>query len=349
MSHGNQANLIEKIAYVEMYVGNIFQAKAFFANAMKFEPIATKKNEETLTCLLKQGDIHLLLTSSLKQDSAVAQHLIEYGDSIKRIAFWVNDVEVCVNNTINKGAQLIDNVQIRDGILSATINVFNYVEHVFLQYDPKEQIPGFEYQSAPSSSEPMIFNIDHIALCHPRNTIGNWVKFYQECFGFNVNTNEDIYAEESGMHIIIMQSPNGRVNLPLVEPSSEHSRLNSYLAYNHGAGVHHIAFETDDIIQAVQHYESHHGELRKALPKYFEEVKAIYPDQVDNINKLAPHGIMLEQDDKGILFQIFTKPVVTRPTLFLEFIQRDVCEGFGSVNIKALYDTLEAEKVSNAG
>jgi 4-hydroxyphenylpyruvate dioxygenase len=348
MNHENQANLIEKIAYVEMYVGNIFQAKNFFATAMKLEHVATTKTEETITCLMKQEDVNILLTSSLNKDSVVAKHLAEYGDSVKKIAFWVNDVERCVNNTVNKGAKIVDEPQNRDGVLTASIEVFNYVEHVFLELDSNKKIPGFDYDTSRISNQPIVFNIDHIALCHPRNTIKNWVEFYQECFGFTENKNEDIYAEESGMHIIIMQSPNGRVNLPLVEPSSEHSRLNGYLNYNHGSGIHHIAFETNDIIQAVQHYERNHGELRKALPKYFEDVKSIYPDQIENIEKLAPHGIMLEQDDKGILFQIFTKPIVTRPTLFLEFIQRDVCEGFGTVNIKALYDTLEIEKMSNA-
>lgn len=342
-----QDNLIEKVAYVEMYVGNIFQAKTFFANAMKFQHIATKASEDTMTCLMKQGDIHILLTSSLNKESSVAQHLNEYGDSVKKIAFWVADVETCINNTISKGAKLTAKPQEEEGIVSASIEVFNYVEHEFLQTNRNHKIPGFNYNGAVLSNTPMIFDIDHIALCHPRNTIKQWIDFYKDCFGFSENKNEDIYAEESGMHIIIMQSPNGRVNLPLVEPSSDHSRLNSYLSYNHGAGVHHIAFETNDIIHAVQHYEKNHGELRKAKPSYFDDVKKLYPNQIDNIEKLAPHGIMLEQDDKGILFQIFTKPVVTRPTFFLEFIQRQVCEGFGTVNIKALYDTLEVEQQSH--
>jgi 4-hydroxyphenylpyruvate dioxygenase len=50
---------------------------------------------------------------------------------------------------------------------------------------------------------------------------------------------------------------------------------------------------------------------------------------------------MLDEDEKGILFQIFTKPIGTRPTMFLEFIQREKCEGFGTANIEALYETLE--------
>ena len=121
-------NLIEKIAYVEMYVGNLFQAENFFANAMKFKHVAKKMSNYTLTCLMKQGDIHILLTSSMNKDSAVAKHLVEYGDSIKKIAFWVNDVKTCVNNTVNKGAKLVDKPYDNEGVLTASVEIFNYVE-----------------------------------------------------------------------------------------------------------------------------------------------------------------------------------------------------------------------------
>ena len=335
-------NLIEKIAYVEMYVGNIFQAKNFFSNAMKFEHIATKKTKDTVSYLMIQGNIHILLTSSLNSESQVAAHINKFGDSIKKISFWVHDVNQCFNNTVTRGALPILSPQKKEGIHTASVDVFNALEHEFLQISSIQKIPGFEYDENTLQKNPMLYNIDHIALCHPSNTIHKWVKFYREAFSFFENKNEDIYSEESGMHIIIMKSPNGRVNLPLVEPSAEKSPLHTYLKYNQGPGVHHIAFETDNIIDAVKYYEQHHGELRKALPRYYEEVKQSYPNQKENIDRLAPYGIMLEEDQKGVLFQIFTKPVVTRPTFFLEFVQREVCEGFGTVNIKALYETLEA-------
>ncbi|MBA2655832.1 MAG: VOC family protein [Tatlockia sp.] len=342
MNQKSDLDLIEKIAYIEMYVGNIFQAKNFLINAMKFEHISIKKNENSLSYLMKQGDIHILLTSSLLKDTEVANHLIEFGDSIKKISFWVHDVDTCFNNTVSKGAKPIFSPEKKAGVRTASVDVFNSLEHEFLQISSLDKIPGFDYDETIIQVNPMLYNIDHIALCHPSNTIGKWVKFYQDAFNFSENKNEDIYSEESGMHIIIMKSPNGRVKLPLVEPSAEKSPLHTYLKYNHGPGVHHIAFETDDVIAAVNHYEQHGGELRKAAPAYYEQAKITYPDQIENIGKLAPYGIMLEQDQKGVLFQIFTKPVVTRPTLFLEFVQRDFCEGFGTVNIKALYETLEA-------
>lgn len=349
MPSENALNLIEQLAYIEMYVGNIFHAKNFFTNALKFKHVATKKTENSITCLMQQGNVNFLLTSSLTEKNEITEHLNKYGDCIKRLAFWVNDIEKCVENTIKHGSTLITPLVEENGIKSASINVFSYVEHEFLCAQNKNKLPGFDYPEVNVESDSMIINIDHIALCHPAGSISHWVNYYKNCFGFTENKNEDIYAEESGMHIIIMQSANGKVNLPLVEPSSKYSRLNSYLQYNQGAGVHHIAFETNDIVNAVSHYEKNHGELRKAMPKYYDEMKKLYPSQVDNIDKISPYGIMLEEDEHGVLFQIFTKPVVTRPTFFMEFIQRNICEGFGTVNIKALYDTLEVETQSQAG
>jgi 4-hydroxyphenylpyruvate dioxygenase len=52
-------------------------------------------------------------------------------------------------------------------------------------------------------------------------------------------------------------------------------------------------------------------------------------------------GVLIDQDDNGILLQIFTKPIGDRPTLFFEIIQRvgcmekgtqkPGCGGFGKV------------------
>jgi 4-hydroxyphenylpyruvate dioxygenase len=42
--------------------------------------------------------------------------------------------------------------------------------------------------------------------------------------------------------------------------------------------------------------------------------------------------------------QIFTKPVESRPTLFLEIIQRKLARGFGGGNIRALFEAVEREQ-----
>jgi 4-hydroxyphenylpyruvate dioxygenase len=46
----------------------------------------------------------------------------------------------------------------------------------------------------------------------------------------------------------------------------------------------------------------------------------------------------------GYLLQIFTKPLVDRPTVFFELIERHGSLGFGIGNFKALFEAIEREQ-----
>ena len=50
------------------------------------------------------------------------------------------------------------------------------------------------------------------------------------------------------------------------------------------------------------------------------------------------------EPDEGYLLQIFTKPIVDRPTMFFEIIQRKGAQSFGKGNFKALFESIEAEQ-----
>ena len=56
------------------------------------------------------------------------------------------------------------------------------------------------------------------------------------------------------------------------------------------------------------------------------------------------NGILIDRDDDGYLLQIFTKPLVDRPTIFFEIIQRRGANSFGKGNFKALFLAIEREQ-----
>ena len=53
---------------------------------------------------------------------------------------------------------------------------------------------------------------------------------------------------------------------------------------------------------------------------------------------------VIDRDDEGYLLQIFTKPVLDRPTMFFEIIQRKGAQSFGKGNFKALFEAIEREQ-----
>lgn len=43
----------------------------------------------------------------------------------------------------------------------------------------------------------------------------------------------------------------------------------------------------------------------------------------EDVGKLQELNILVDFDDRGYLLQLFTKPLMDRPTVFIEIIQRE--------------------------
>ncbi|CAM9857834.1 unnamed protein product, partial [Discosporangium mesarthrocarpum] len=125
-----------------------------------------------------------------------------------------------------------------------------------------------------------------------------------------------------------------QVLLPLNEPTygtPRKSQIQTYLESNNGPGLQHLAVKTDDIFATLRDMKkrSHLGGfnfMARPASSYYQNLPERVPDlskeQLRNIEEL---GLMADQDDQGILLQIFTHPVGDRPTFFLEVIPRIGC------------------------
>ena len=64
----------------------------------------------------------------------------------------------------------------------------------------------------------------------------------------------------------------------------------------------------------------------------------------EDVDSLRELNILVDRDQWGYLLQIFSRPLQSRPTLFVEIIQRAGARGFGSGNIRALFEAVEREQ-----
>ena len=64
-------------------------------------------------------------------------------------------------------------------------------------------------------------------------------------------------------------------------------------------------------------------------------------EDFDTIQNLS---ILIDFDEGGYLLQLFTKPLMDRPTVFIEIIQRNNFSGFGAGNFKSLFEAIEREQ-----
>ena len=77
---------------------------------------------------------------------------------------------------------------------------------------------------------------------------------------------------------------------------------------------------------------------------YYDDLLERVGNIDEDVEILKQQGILIDRDDEGYLLQLFTKPVVDRPTMFFEIIQRKGAQSFGKGNFKALFEAIEREQ-----
>jgi len=65
----------------------------------------------------------------------------------------------------------------------------------------------------------------------------------------------------------------------------------------------------------------------------------------EDMKRIRELNILVDFDDKGYLLQLFTKPLMDRPTVFIEIIQRAGNQGFGAGNFKSLFESTLMRKM----
>ena len=122
----------------------------------------------------------------------------------------------------------------------------------------------------------------------------------------------------------VMSNGNGRIKFPINEPAEgrKKSQIEEYIDFYNGAGVQHIALATDNIIETVTALIARGVEFLTVPASYYETVLDRVGEIDEELAPLQELGILIDRDDEGYLLQIFTKPILDRPTMFFEIIQR---------------------------
>ena len=95
--------------YVELYVGNAKQAAHFYKTAFGFQSKAYSGletgNKDSVSYVLQQDKIRLVLTTPLSSKNPINEHLVKHGDGVKVVALWVEDAKKAWEETTSRGAK----------------------------------------------------------------------------------------------------------------------------------------------------------------------------------------------------------------------------------------------------
>ena len=179
--------------------------------------------------------------------------------------------------------------------------------------------------------------------------MNTWVDFYAKVMGFNQLVSfddKDISTEYTALMSKVMSNGDGRIKFPINEPAEgrKKSQIEEYIDFYGGPGVQHLALATDNIIETVTELRARGVDFLAIPDSYYDEVLDRVGEIDEDLAPLRELGILVDRDDEGYLLQLFTKPLMDRPTVFIEIIQRKGAKSFGKGNFKALFESIEREQ-----
>ena len=346
--------------YIEFWVGNAKQASYFYRAAFGMELVAYRGPEtgvrDRASYLLQQDKVRFLITTPIRPEGPIAEHVAKHGDGVRDIALWVDDARTAHAAAVERGAlSAMDPQVVKDEngeIVMAAIRTYGDTIHSLIERRNYRGLfmPGFVPMSSPFKADPVgLRYVDHCVGNVELGKMNEWVGFYEKVLGFvNILTFDDktISTEYSALMSKVMSNGNGRIKFPINEPAEgkKKSQIDEYLEFYGGPGVQHIAIATDHIIETVTEMRSRGVEFLRIPSTYYDNVLDRVGKIDEDIAPLRELGILVDRDDEGYLLQIFSKPVQDRPTVFYEIIQRKGAKSFGAGNFKALFEALEREQ-----
>ena len=346
--------------YVEFYVGNAKQAAHFYKTAFGFQSLAYAGPEtglkDKVSYVIQQNKLTFVLTTPLKPNNPIADHIQKHGDGVKFLALKVADATSAWSETTQRGGKsFMEPVTLKDDageVIMSGIYTYGETVHLFIERTNYSGafMPGFvAWKSNYNPADTGLLYVDHCVGNVGWNQMNPWVKFYEEVMGFkNILTfdDSDISTEYSALMSKVMSNGNGFVKFPINEPAEgkKKSQVEEYLDFYNGEGVQHVAIATADIVKTVTALQNRGIEFLKIPDSYYENVLERVGKIDEDLTPLKELGILIDRDEEGYLLQIFSKPVQDRPTLFFEIIQRKGAKSFGKGNFKALFEALEREQ-----
>jgi len=348
--------------YVELYVGNAKQSALYYKTAFGFQSEAYSGLEtgvhDKVSYVLKQGKIRLVLTTSLVEDGPINEHINKHGDGVKVVALWVDDATKAWKETTSRGAKSFMEPQKEEDengyVVRSGIHTYGETVHIFVERSNYNGIflPGYKKWESHYNPEPVGLKfVDHMVGNVGWNEMNDWCKFYGEVMGFAQIISfddKDISTDFTALMSKVMSNGNGRIKFPINEPAEgkKKSQIEEYLDFYNGPGVQHIALATNDIVKTVSAMRDRGVEFLYVPETYYDDVLDRVGEIDEDIEILKKHGVLIDRDEEGYLLQLFTKPVVDRPTMFFEIIQRKGAQSFGKGNFKALFEAIEREQES---
>jgi 4-hydroxyphenylpyruvate dioxygenase len=280
--------------------------------------------------LWRNGGANLVLNA--EPDSAASERFEQLGPCVCAMALRVDDPARLAaraqalsypvwRERVGEGERRIPAVRAPDGTL------------VYLVEDTAERpIWEDDFRLEAVGSDGQLTGIDHAAQAVVPGMMDSFVLFYRALFGLQPDALWELPDPYGLVRSRAFMGGGGSVRLPLNVSESGRTGTGRFVSALAGAGVHHIAFATDDAAALVDMAAARGAPLLDIPENYYEDLGARLGLDDAELAELAERHLLHDRDPAGGTFRhAYTHAF--RERFFLEVAERQGgYAGFGAVN-----------------
>lgn len=295
--------------------------------------------------LLRQGEINLVINR--EPGSAASEHFSVHGPSVCAIALRADDAVRALNRAtafqvprvdgrLGPGETVIPAIRALDGSL------LYFISPAVEQRDFWASDFVVEQTATTGAG---LTHVDHVALALPFEQFDAGLLYYRTVLGLQPEESLELVDPYGLVRSRALTTADGSIRLALNVSQSRSTTTARTVSALQGAGVHHIAFACDDVLEAARQLRGQGLKVLAISPNYYEDLPAKFDLDPSRIAGFQAFGVLYDRTDAGEFLHLYTEVFAGR--FFFEIVQRvGGYRGYGASNAPV---RMAAQAIAAAG
>jgi len=298
--------------------------------ALGFQPVARHRSKAVTRW--RQGDINLVV--NCEPEGLAHSYDVVHGASVCAIGLRVTDVAAALSRAKALNVQRYVQPTRSDEMEIPSVRGVGGSLLYFVEDGSQEAMWAHEFPTAiahgPATAAPGLKRIDHIAQTMRYEEFLSWLLYYLALFDVSKTPQVEIADTLGLIQSQAVEARDRSVRFTL-NGSQATQTLSSLFIHNYmGAGVQHIAFETDDIFAAAEAARANGLEALEIPRNYYEDLESRFGLDPALTDRMADLGILYDADGEAEYFQFYSRAFAKR--VFFEVVERRGYQAYGAAN-----------------
>lgn len=320
------------IAFIEFAVDEkSHRTLARYLESLGFSRLGRHRTKDVE--LYGQGDIRLVLNG--ERDSIAHSFFLLHGPSVCALAFEVDDPLLALGRAEAYGCQRLEG---RLGPNEVPIPGTRAIDGTLIYFNERDAAGNLTFEAdfamdpAPKKKRASLgTRIDHIAHALPEGTLEPSVLFYRAVLDLSPEPTMILSDPYGLVRSRAISDKNRRVRFPLNIAQGRNTGTARSVGTYSGAGVHHIALETQDIFATARALAEAGAPVLQIPQNYYDDLGARYGLDETHLADLSGLNLLYEKAGTSEFLHLYTLPFEDR--FFFEFVQRiDGYDLYGASN-----------------